>query len=97
MEFKKKVLEKISEIPRGKVSTYKQIARAVGSPKASRAVGNVLAENPKPEKFPCHRVVRSDGRLGGYSGRRNKESLLREEGVKVRDGKVDLDRFGVSI
>lgn len=93
MDFREKVLERVSEIPEGKVATYGQIARAIGKPDASRAVGNVLANNPDPVNIPCHRVIRSDGRLGGYSGSRDKEKLLEKEGVQVDNGRVDLDEF----
>lgn len=93
MSFRERVLEKVSEIPSGKVATYRQIACAVGKPDGSRAVGNALANNPNPVKIPCHRVIKSDGRLGGYSGPEKKEKLLEEEGIEVEDGRVNLDEF----
>lgn len=82
------------KIPQGKVATYKSIAAAIGLPRASRAVANALAQNFDP-KIPCHRVVRSDRFLGGYNrgGPAAKAKLLREEGVKVKDDKIDLVRF----
>ena len=81
MDFRKKVLVVVSKIPRGETLTYKKVAELAGSPKAYRAVGNVLHTNFDP-KIPCHRVVRSDGRLGGYNrGTRYKLRLLRQEGV----------------
>jgi methylated-DNA-[protein]-cysteine S-methyltransferase len=93
-EFQARVLELVSRIPKGKVTTYKELARALGCPKACRAVGNALARNPRPLEIPCHRVVRSDGRLGGYrSGRRRKMRLLAEEGVKIEGGKVNLKKY----
>jgi len=89
-----RVLELVSLIPRGRVTTYAELARAAGRPGAWRAVGNLLSRNPRPIEIPCHRVVRSDGRVGGYSlGEGRKVELLREEGVEVRGGRVDLDRF----
>ncbi len=91
MKFQARVLELVSKVPRGKVTTYKELARALGNPKACRVVANALAANPRPLKIPCHRVVRSDGKIGGYRlGRRRKIELLLREGVKVEDGKVDL-------
>jgi len=75
--FQCKVLEAVSQIPPGEVRTYKEIAAAVGNPNAWRAVGLALKRNPFPVKIPCHRVVRSDGSLGGYFGKRNsKEKAL---------------------
>ena len=94
--FSDSVYELTSLIPKGKVTTYGALAKALGSPRAARATGNALGANPHPVVVPCHRVVRSDGTLGGYSGRggsRTKERLLKEEGIVVVDGRVDLDRF----
>lgn len=81
MSFKESVLEIVSRIPKGKVSTYKEVARLVGRPKAYRAVGNILKNNYNPG-IPCYRVIRSDGKLGGYNrGTEKKAGLLRQEGV----------------
>jgi methylated-DNA-[protein]-cysteine S-methyltransferase len=83
------------KIPRGKVATYSQIARMIGSPGAVRAVGNALRKNPFAPKVPCHRVVRSDGKAGGFGGKKNdaaKGKLLKAEGVKIMGGKIDLQR-----
>lgn len=67
----------------------------IGSPGASRAVGNALNASPGMPDVPCHRVVNSDGRVGGFAwGGKKKESLLRHEGVAVAGGRVDLARFG---
>lgn len=86
-------MELVSKIPKGKVTTYREVARSLGCPKAYRAVGNALARNPRPLKIPCHRVVRSDGRLGGYRlGSRRKARLLVDEGVEIKDGKVELKK-----
>ena len=83
--FAQKVLEIVKSIPEGSVMTYKAVAEASGYRNASRAVGSVLASN-KDTSIPCHRVVRSDGKIGGYNGIRGKrkEILLGEEGYKVR-------------
>lgn len=78
-EFSKKVYDVVSEIPEGRVMTYKEVAEAAGRPKASRAVGNILNKNFDPE-IPCHRVVRSDGKLGGYNrGSALKRKRLQDE------------------
>ncbi len=82
MKFKEKVLEVVSKIPRGKTMSYAEVAKAAGSPKAYRAVGNIMHNNPDPENVPCHRVIRSDGTIGGYaSGVKKKIALLKKEGV----------------
>jgi methylated-DNA-[protein]-cysteine S-methyltransferase len=81
-DFSANVLKATCKIPRGKVATYSEIAAKIGSPRAARAVGTALANNPFPLVIPCHRVVRSDGSLGGYGGGRNmKRQLLAKEGV----------------
>ena len=85
-DFQIKVWNAISKIPKGKVNTYKELARSIRKPKASRAVANACGKNPFPIKIPCHRVIRSDGRLGGYSGNggiKTKRKLLRSEGVFI--------------
>lgn len=66
-EFQKKVWEKVSEIPYGEQRTYKWIADEIGNPNSVRAVGNAVGKNPVPPIIPCHRVIRSDGQLGGFS------------------------------
>jgi O-6-methylguanine DNA methyltransferase len=88
MNFQEKVWAACSKIPKGKVSTYGQIARMVGKPGASRAVGNALNRN-RSASVPCHRVVRSDGSVGGFAhGTKAKICMLEKEGVKIRSGKV---------
>ena len=66
--FQKKVWLELSKIPKGETRTYKEIAIAIGHPKSARAVANACGKNPYPGPIPCHRVIRSDGSLGGYSG-----------------------------
>jgi len=79
LNFKERVFEAVRNIPRGKTATYKQIAVLAGSPKAYRAVGNILNKN-YDKNIPCHRVVRSDGKPGGYNrGAMNKIALLKKE------------------
>src|ERR687891_1062193 len=76
------VYDLLLKIPPGKVSTYGDLARALGNPSASRAIGRILGENPNPIKVPCHRVVMSNGRVGGYAyGTAKKRQLLENEGV----------------
>ncbi len=85
-DFQIKVWNAISKIPKGKVKTYKELARSIRKPKASRAVANACGKNPFPIKIPCHRVIRSDGKLGGYSGEggiKTKRKLLRSEGIFI--------------
>ena len=82
-EFQLKVWSYLKKIPKGKIKTYAQVAKAIGKPKAVRAVANAIGKNPFPPKIPCHRVIRSDGKLGGYSakgGIKTKKKLLKNEG-----------------
>lgn len=77
--FAKEVLKIVSRIPRGKVKTYQEVAELAGRPKAYRAVGNILNKNYNP-KIPCHRVIKSDGKIGGYNrGLGKKLFLLKKE------------------
>jgi len=88
MTFQEKCYELLKQIPKGKVTSYKEIAHALGT-KAYRAVGTAMNKNPNPVEVPCHRVVKTDGSLGGYAyGKIKKTALLKEEGVEVKDGKV---------
>ena len=83
-KFQVKVWSYLKKIPRGKVKTYSQVAKAINKPKAIRAVANAIGKNPYAPKIPCHRVIRSDGSLGGYSGKggiNTKRKLLKLEGV----------------
>lgn len=84
--FQKKVWSAILKIPKGKIITYKELAQKIGKPKAVRAVADAVGANPMPVTIPCHRVVRSDGTLGGYSGKggiNTKRALLKKEGVNI--------------
>ncbi len=97
-EFQSRVLELTSRVPKGKVTTYGEIARAMGKPKAYRAVANALRNNPYPIKIPCHRVIRSNGEVGGLGGSvtqgsRKKARMLAAEGVKIKDLKINLSKF----
>ncbi len=80
----------VQQIPRGRVSSYGALARALGDIRAARAVGTMLNQNPRPIEVPCHRVVMSDGSIGGFGmGVDKKVELLEDEGVHVHDGVVD--------
>jgi len=87
--FQEKVYKATKEIPRGQVRSYQWLAKRIGKPGAPRAAGNALNKNPTPVVVPCHRVVKSDGSLGGFSkGLKAKVRLLRAEGLtpgKIRD------------
>lgn len=76
----------ISKIPKGSVSTYGDVAKAIGHPKSARAVGRILGRNPSPIIVPCHRVVGHNGLIGGYSlGIQIKKDLLRKEGLEIEN------------
>ena len=85
-KFQLKVWEYLKKIPRGSVKTYSQVAKSIGKPLAVRAVANAISKNPYPPRVPCHRVIRSDGSLGGYSGKggvKTKKLLLKKEGITL--------------
>ena len=83
------VYDLLRKIPAGKVSTYGDLAKALGNPSASREIGRILGENPNPIEVPCHRVVMSDGKVGGYAyGTARKRELLEKEGVSFTNGIV---------
>lgn len=78
----------VKQIPPGKVTTYGAIAAAMGNPRAARAIGMLMHTNPDAPKIPCHRVVRSNGNIGGYSGRGGKEGkvkMLKKEGIVIEN------------
>lgn len=97
MSFFENVYEAVQLIPRGKVATYGQIARMIGSPRSSRAVGYALHANPRPGVIPCHRVVNREGRLApafAFGGPEIQAQLLESEGVEVgEDFIVDLGKY----
>lgn len=81
--FAERVYNAVRKIPKGKVLTYKEVAKIAGNAKASRAVGNILHKNEDPN-VPCHRVIRSDGKSGGYNkGSGLKKEILRKEGINI--------------
>jgi O-6-methylguanine DNA methyltransferase len=92
-DFAEKVYQILRSVPQGRVTTYKNIAQKLGT-KAYQAVGTALANNPYAPQVPCHRVVASDGKIGGFMGKKTGETIdkkivmLEKEGVIVKDGKV---------
>ena len=83
----------LRKVPKGKVTTYGKIAKALNC-KAYRSVGNAMNKNPYAPKVPCHRVVNSNGKLGGFaSGVNNKIKMLEKEGIEIINGKIDLNKY----
>ena len=85
-KFQVKVWKYLMKIPKGKVKTYKEVAIGISNPKAARAVANAGGKNPYAPKVPCHRVIRSDGTIGGFSspgGTKTKKKLLKKEGFSL--------------
>jgi len=93
MNFNEKCYNVVKRVPKGKVISYKQIAEELGC-KAYRAVGNAMNKNCNKD-VPCHRVVKSDGGVGGFArGQREKIRLLKKEGVKIENNKIDFKKYG---
>ncbi len=96
MSFFDRVYEYVARVPRGKVVTYGQVAAAIGAPRCARQVGWALHVNPQPGIIPCHRVVNREGRLApafAFGGTDAQARLLEAEGVEVRDGFVNLEKY----
>lgn len=94
----KRIYEAVKRIPYGRVATYAQVAEMAGDRKMARAVGNALHKNPDPANIPCYRVVNSKGELAGefaFGGAGAQAKLLAAEGVEVKEGKVDLGKYGM--
>ncbi len=95
-----RIYEAVRKIPKGRVATYGQIAEMAGDRKMARAVGSALHKNPDPEGIPCYRVVNAKGELSGefaFGGAGAQARLLEEDGVTVKDGRVDLEKFGITL
>jgi methylated-DNA-[protein]-cysteine S-methyltransferase len=91
--FRDKVFKIVKKIPRGKVLTYKEVASLLGRPRAFRVVGNILNKNRNSE-IPCHRVIMSDGKIGGYNkGTKRKLTLLKREGVLIKNRRCNLTKI----
>ena len=89
-----KVYRKLLQVPKGKVTTYRELANAVGLKNGQRIIGMIMKNNPFPVIVPCHRVVKSDGKIGGYAyGERVKSKMLANEGIKIENEKIiDFDK-----
>ncbi len=89
MTLSTKVYKKLLQVPEGKVTTYSDLAKAVGLKSGQRAIGTIMKKNPFPVIVPCHRVVKSDGKIGGFVyGERVKSQMLIKEGIKIKNGKI---------
>lgn len=92
----KRIYEVVKKIPKGKVATYGQVAELAGDKRMARAVGNALHKNPNPDNIPCFRVVNAKGELAGefaFGGAGEQAKLLEADGIKVVDGRVDLEKY----
>ena len=89
MSLDQQVYKKLTEVPQGKVTTYGELAKAVGLKNGQRVIGQIMKKNPYPAIIPCHRVVNSDGKVGGYAyGEDVKTNMLQKEGIKIQNGKI---------
>lgn len=96
-EFEKTVFQITQRIPKGKISTYGQIARIMGNKYYARAVGNALNKNPYQIIIPCHRVIKSNGKIGGFSsGTEKKIKLLKKENILIKNNSIDLSKYLVN-
>ena len=88
-DLDRRVYKKLLNVPKGKVTTYGELAKAVGLKNGQRAIGKIMNKNPFPVIIPCHRVVKSDGKVGGYFyGQNVKTKMLSEEGIQIENGKI---------
>jgi methylated-DNA-[protein]-cysteine S-methyltransferase len=99
LKLEEKVYKKLLEVPKGKVTTYSELAKAIGLKNGQRVIGRIMNKNPYPVIIPCHRVIKSDGKIGGYAwGEKVKAKMLSNEGIKIKNGKIldikkDIYRF----
>ena len=93
MNLEQKIYKKLLEVPKGQITTYGELAKAVGLKNGQRIVGKIMNKNPYPVIVPCHRVVMSTGKIGGYAfGENVKTKLLNDEGIQIKNGKIiDLE------
>ncbi len=93
MNLEQKIFKKLLEVPKGQITTYGELSKAVGLKNGQRIVGKIMNKNPYPVIIPCHRVVMSTGKIGGYAyGEHVKTKLLTDEGVQIKNGKIlDLE------
>jgi methylated-DNA-[protein]-cysteine S-methyltransferase len=89
LNLEHKVYKKLLEVPKGKVTTYSELAKSVGLKNGQRAIGRIMNKNPFPVIIPCHRVILSNGKIGGYAwGEKIKTNMLSKEGIKIKNGKI---------
>jgi methylated-DNA-[protein]-cysteine S-methyltransferase len=89
MKLEEKVYKKLLQVPKGRVTTYAELAKAIGLENGQRAIGRIMNKNPYPVIIPCHRVILSNGKIGGYAwGENVKVKMLSKEGVKIKNGKI---------
>ena len=89
MNLEEKIYKKLLDVPKGQITTYGELAKAVGLKNGQRVVGRVMNKNPYPVIIPCHRVVMSTGKIGGYAyGEAIKEKMLHDEGLEISNGKI---------
>ena len=95
MILEHEVYKKLLQVPKGKVTTYSELAKAVGLKNGQRAIGRIMNKNPFPVIIPCHRVILSNGKIGGYAwGEKIKTNMLSREGIKIKNGKIlDTDKI----
>jgi len=92
LNLDQRVYKKLLEVPKGRVTTYSELAKAIGLKNGQRAIGRIMNKNPFPVIIPCHRVILSDGNIGGYAwGENVKRFMLSAEGIKIKEGKI-LDK-----
>ncbi len=93
MNLEQKIYKKLLEVPKGQITTYGELAKAVGLKNGQRVIGKIMNKNPYPVIVPCHRVVMSTGKVGGYAyGEHIKIKLLNDEGIQIKNGKIiDLE------
>ncbi len=89
MNLEEKIYKKLLDVPKGQITTYGELAKAVGLKNGQRVVGRVMNKNPYPVIIPCHRVVMSTGKIGGYAfGQDIKAKMLSDEGIEISNGKI---------
>ncbi len=89
MNLEEKVYKKLMEVPKGEVTTYGELAKAVGLKNGQRMIGRIMNKNPYPVIVPCHRVIMSSGKVGGYAwGEKIKSNMLAKEGIQIKNGKI---------
>jgi methylated-DNA-[protein]-cysteine S-methyltransferase len=93
LKLEDRVYKKLLEVPQGMVTTYGELARVVGLKNGQRVIGRIMNKNPYPVIVPCHRVIKSNGKIGGYAwGEKIKTNMLSKEGIKIKNGKIiDLE------